>query len=58
MVSILPYNQQTLLLKNKELQNIKKTIHSENAKSAFINNIAEFRKKKKLKFLKKKIKEI
>ncbi|CDU19019.1 RAP protein, putative [Plasmodium yoelii] len=58
MVSILPYNQQTLLLKNKELQNIKNTIHSEDAKSAFINSIAEFRRKKKLKFLKKKIKEI
>ncbi|CAD2095708.1 RAP protein, putative [Plasmodium vinckei brucechwatti] len=58
MISILPHNQQTFLLKTDELKNIKKAIHSGDAKSQFINNIAEFRNKNKLKFLKKKIKEI
>ncbi|SCN61376.1 RAP protein, putative [Plasmodium chabaudi chabaudi] len=58
MVSILPHNQQACLLKHDELKNVKKAIHSGYAKSQFINNIAEFRKKNKLKFLKKKIKEI
>ncbi|KEG02561.1 RAP protein, putative [Plasmodium vinckei vinckei] len=58
MISILPHNQQTFFLKTDELKNIKKAIHSGDAKSQFINSIAEFRKKNKLKFLKKKIKEI